>query len=57
MARLTGRSRVPTSAAARKCQKIHQAFSAEGRDVRMATEIRLERFQAQLSSTQMGNPG
>jgi hypothetical protein len=56
-ARSTGRSRVPTSAAARKCQRIHQAIEAGGRDVKMGTEIRLERFQTQLSSTQMGNPG
>ena len=26
------------------------------RDVKLVAEIRLERFQAQLSSTQMGNP-
>ena len=37
--------------------KISQGLDAGGRgDVKMGAEIGLERFQAQLSSTQMGNP-
>ncbi len=47
-----------SSAAARKCEKTHQSLDGEGgRDVTLATEIRLQRFQAQLCSIQMGNHG
>jgi hypothetical protein len=44
--------------AAIKCQNNRQALDARrGGDVKIGSEIGLERFQAQLSSTQMGNPG
>ena len=33
------------------------ALDTGGRDVKIGSELCLERFQAQLSSTQMGNPG
>ena len=36
-----------TSAAVTKCQKNRQAFVAAGRDVKMRSEIGLERYQAQ----------
>ena len=57
VASLTGQSRVSNLRSGKKCRNIRQALGAGGRDVRIGSEIGLERFETQPSSTQMGSSG
>jgi len=57
-ASLTGQSRASNLLSSKKMpEKSPTARRGGGRDAKTGSEVGLERFQAQLSSTQMGNPG
>ncbi len=56
-ASLTGQSRASNLLSGKKMPEKSPGARRRGGDVKIGSEIGLERFQAQLSSTQMGNPG
>jgi hypothetical protein len=53
-ASLTGQSRASNRLSGKKMPEGSPGARRGGRDVKIGSEIGLERFQAQLSSTQMG---
>ncbi len=56
-ASLTGQSRASNLRSGKKMPEKSPGARRGGGDVKIVSELGQERFQAQLSSTQMGNPG